>query len=76
MKYEMTARVEIFAKSGCKILMKKGEKFTMDNGRSDGMKPTIDQVKAVITALYGAEPNFRWCTGPEEYFDVKCLFKN
>ena len=76
MKFEMTARTDINASSGFKTLMKRGEKFTMDNGKSDSTHPKIDQVKAVITALYGAEPNFRWCTGPEEYFDVKCLFKN
>ena len=74
MKFEMTARTDI--NSGFKTLMKRGEKFTMDNGRSDNVKPTIDQVKAVITALYGAEPSFRWATVPDEYFDIKCLYKN
>lgn len=77
MKFEMTARTDIYASSGCKTLMKRGEKFTMDNGKSgDNAKPTIDQVKAVITALYGAEPKFNWSAIPEEYFDVKCLWKN
>ena len=76
MKFEMTARTEIHAKSGCKVLMRKGEKFTMDNGRTDNVKPTEDQVKAVVTALYGAEPDFGWCNGPDTYFDIKCLYKN
>ena len=76
MKFEMTARTDIYASSGWKTLMKRGEKFTMDNGKSDNAKPTKDQVKAVITALYGAEPKFNWGTVLEEYFDVKCLWKN
>ena len=56
--------------------MKRGEKFTMDNGRTDNVKPTEDQVKAVVTALYGAEPDFGWCNVPDTYFDIKCLYKN
>jgi len=74
MKFEMTARTDIISNSW-KTLMKRGEKFTMDNGKSDSTHPKIDQVKAVITALYGAEPKFNWAAVPEEYFDVKCLWK-
>lgn len=75
MKFELTARTDINASSGFKTLMKRGEKFTMDNGKSDSTHPSINQVKAVITALYGAEPKFNWCAITEEYFDVKCLWK-
>ena len=76
MKFEMTARTDIRSKKGCNVIMKRGEKFTMDNGRTDNVKPTEDQVKAVVTALYGAEPDFGWCNGPDTYFDIKCLYKN
>ena len=77
MKYRLIVRVgEIFSKSPSKVLMRKGETFIMDNGESQCRVPSIDRVSAVITAMYGAEPNFGFCNGTETFFDVKCLFKN